>query len=82
MGRGRDILGMVATFVGLVVWERVANTISVLMMLLALAYVVAIAYFTVQWIGAGWLLLTMPVGILLGYPAMKVMARVSERITD
>ena len=82
MGRARDILGVVAAFVGLAVWQRVANTISVLMMVLAIVYVVAVAYFTVQWWGAGWLPLTMPVGVLLGYPAMKLMARFSERITN
>ena len=78
----REIVAIVVGTVSLVLQERVANFISVTMMLLAIAYVVAIALVTVRWIGPGWLLLTMPLGILLGIPAMKRMARLSQRITD
>jgi hypothetical protein len=82
MPEGRGIFRTILFFLGVMLWERVANLISVLMMLLAIAYVVAIGYATVRWMGSGWLLVTMPVGILLGVPAMRVMARFSQSITD
>ena len=82
MRKVRDILGFAGTMVGLVVWDRIANFISVVMMLVAIAYVVAVALVTVRLFGAAWLLLTMPLGILLGVPTMKLMARFSQRITD
>ena len=82
MAKGRDIFRGLLGFLGLMLWERLANLISVGMMLLAIAYVVAVALGTIMWFGAGWLWLTMPLGILLGVPAMRAMAKFSQRITS
>jgi uncharacterized membrane protein (DUF485 family) len=82
MPQGRPIFRAALAFLGLVLRERIANAISVLMMLFAIVYVVAIAYATVRWVGSAWLFVTMPVGIVLGVPAMRAMAELSQRITD
>ena len=61
--------------------DYLAEYLSVALMLLAIAYIVAVVAATVIWLGAEWLLLTVPAGFVLGYPAMKVLARWSRDLT-
>jgi hypothetical protein len=81
VGRIRSIFATVIA----AIWERfqyrIASGISVLLMLIAIAYVVLVMLATMKWLDARWFALTVPAAVIVAFPVLKGMSRFSRRIT-
>ena len=82
MRRASSILRVIAAGVIELFRLRVAGFISILLMLLGVVYFVAIVMITLKWLGGTWLLLTVPLALILAFPALKLFAKWSQQIQD
>ena len=63
----------------LVLYQAIGTAANIIFVLAAVVGIGVVIHFTIQWWGAGWILLTVPVSFGLLVPAMITMAKLNRR---
>ena len=83
MTRVPAVIGLVLLFpvalAAMALYDAIGAAANLLFILAAIVLIGVVIHFTIQWWGAGWILLTVPVSFGLLVPAMVTMAKLNKR---